>query len=555
LGYFWAPAVVGAAATFYPGDVQAQIFARFGRMLSRRPTPGEENEIPPVNKAVIQPSDLTFVGYYRFPTDASLPPYSGTGPVAGTWRMVDGQLRRFFTAGTNSDPLLYEMSVPMDQEPSLDFSTAPRCTFLTNFGLIWEDIPKGTTNAASACQIEWDEEKEGLWVGWSDSYTGSIHHRANAFITLNETTNTRENWYGPWRSRMHPKRAIGNWSAIPEWFQTHVGGKRWVRTSTTASGVAESPWGCNLHAGDYDIDPFTAAADPVSGSTNYTIDTNTLIMHRDTTPQSVRISARSCGWPGGSTKDTYGGVEYSGYDCAYPRDSAGVPIDPLNGQTRFSSESTLDAAFRVFHFGNPNSAEHNSIKGMNWIDLPDKHGVLFMGVLIGNEPGYYTTEAQDPDGLVHFWYGVPNHASDTDRPFGIANTTYGYINKYCCHLQPAATGPDGVIGSFTWPSTGPVGHRYVPTMWIYDPIDLVATANGQTATSALTPDSDEIYQRRTAYNPDGIISSDYLPNPNRATQRGWVQGGGYLDRDARRIYFPVQYISGYNGGFAVFDIA
>jgi hypothetical protein len=34
-----------------------------------------------------------------------------------------------------------------------------------------------------------------------------------------------------------------------------------------------------------------------------------------------------------------------------------------------------------------------------------------------------------------------------------------------------------------------------------------------------------------------------------------VQGGGYLDRDARRIYFPVQYISGYNGGFAVFDIA
>ena len=53
------------------------------------------------------------------------------------------------------------------------------------------------------------------------------------------------------------------------------------------------------------------------------------------------------------------------------------------------------------------AGQDDSMLSCAWIDLPDKHGLLYFGQLVTTPVGY--TAPGDPDGFVHMWYGDPYH--------------------------------------------------------------------------------------------------------------------------------------------------
>jgi hypothetical protein len=132
-----------------------------------------------------------------------------------------------------------------------------------------------------------------------------------------------------------------------------------------------------------------------------------------------------------------------------------------------------------------------------WIDLPDKHGLLYFGHLVTTPEGYVAPG--DPDGFVHEWYGAPLR-NDGSAP------------KTCCH------GQDDPF----WQATGPGAHYRVPMGWIYNPDDLVATAQKKADLWSRTPTS--TFQWRK-----------YVPSLNPRYPSG-MWAGSVFDKVNRRLY-------------------
>ena len=150
----------------------------------------------------------------------------------------------------------------------------------------------------------------------------------------------------------------------------------------------------------------------------------------------------------------------------------------------------------LFGGQDPASGENDTMKSGVWIDLPDKHGLVYFGQLVTTPDGY--TAPNDPDGFVHMWYGDP--------------ASKGTAYQHCCHGQDDPW----------WYATGPGAHFRVPMGWIYNPNDLVATAKGQADLWSRTPVS--TFQWK-----------NYVPQLNSRYPSGFF-GNAAFDAANRRVY-------------------
>jgi hypothetical protein len=157
----------------------------------------------------------------------------------------------------------------------------------------------------------------------------------------------------------------------------------------------------------------------------------------------------------------------------------------------------IDSGIPLFGGPDPASGNNDTMSSCVWIDLPDKHGLLYFGQLATTPEGYVAPG--DPDGFVHQWYGQPIRRD-------------GSAPQTCCH------GQDDPF----WQATGPGAHYRVPMGWIYNPDDLVATAQRKADLWSRTPTS--TFQWRK-----------YVPALKPRYPSG-MWAGSVFDKTNRRLY-------------------
>ena len=193
--------------------------------------------------------------------------------------------------------------------------------------------------------------------------------------------------YGPWRTEWVSNRTRGAFCALPSAFaSSYTSGRNVGITATQASGNVSSPFGACLSAMSLP-DPASTPPD-VTTNTHWTVANQGLILHDLDHRQARDTRYKHCGWK-------------VAYDC-----KAGAVLEPgvpfWGGSDPGSCSDTMCSCV--------------------WVDLPDKHGLLFFGQLATTPEGY--TAPGDPDGLIHQGYGNAFHYTSTS---GLPNV--------CCHNQ------------------------------------------------------------------------------------------------------------------------
>lgn len=439
-------------------------------------------------KALLTSADLSLLGFYRFPY--------------ATWNLADGgnslAIRtvgaetRLFTYTYDGSPVankLLEFVLPTGDAPSTTLASAPRMTYVRDYGNIWANAVPAGSGVAATSGLRWDEALHGIWWHYSDAYAPSpnSYHPTVGFTYINPTTHATTS-YGPWRQQEYANSVFGTQVQIPESFaNAYTGGKRWGVTSWAHSGYAECQVGCNLIVQDLP-DPFTAPADttaarPYAGQ--YTIGNQRILFHDITHPQARDQNWAICSW------SKSGDAGHQHYDCR---------LNNYIDQGPATWSGPVGATY----------TEEDSASGAVWVDTPTKHGLVFFGQLITTPTGY-----TPPGGSqwVHAWYGNPTHASAT------GSTAAGYEDGKCCHGQ----------GDSWWGATGPGAHYRVPHSWIYDPADLIAPAQGSADPWSVTPT--EVKQWTDAG--DGLIS---WPLVERRSNRSGFISQPYYDAANQLIY-------------------
>ena len=150
-------------------------------------------------------------------------------------------------------------------------------------------------------------------------------------------------------------------------------------------------------------DPTSTPPD-VTTNTHWTVANQGLILHDLDHRQARDTRYKHCGWK-------------VAYDC-----KAGDVLEPGV----------------PFWGGSDPGSCNDTMCSCVWVDLPDKHGLLFFGQLATTPEGY--TAPGDPDGLIHQGYGNAFHYTSTS---GLPNV--------CCHNQDDPY----------WGTTGPFAHYRV----------------------------------------------------------------------------------------------
>lgn len=373
-------------------------------------------------RAVLTAGDLRFVGFIRFPSSVGNLWY--THPSLAM-RTVAGNRRAFIFGNipTDNSPV-YEFDLP-DAPPQQSLESAPTAILRKN----WGEIQAGRTltggDSRAMGGLYWDASRNALWWSYGAGYVPTSHHPTIGATILNDQSGTFQS-YGPWRTQWTSQRTRGAFASLPSAFASaYTAGNSVGVMSHQASGNATSPFGAILSAIKLP-DPTSTPPDTV-GSTHFTCANQGIILHDLDHPQSRDARYKVCGW----------NVRY---DC-----SKGTYITP---------------GTQVFGGPEPSAGENDTMNACVWVDLPDKHGLLYFGQLVTTPAGYRASG--DPDGLVHMGYG---DLGATAKPGS------------CCH------GQDDPF----WQATGPFAHYRVPMGWIYNPTDLIASAQGQAALWSRTP--------------------------------------------------------------------
>ena len=435
-------------------------------LASQVPAPPSNVRVLYGNKRVVSPSDLRFLGFMRYPTSAGLLYYSRPSTA---FRRVSGQLR-FFTYGDWPPPSnspVQEFAIP-DTAPSRTLASAPFLSLVKDWGDVRSGHIRTTTNDGSEPTfgnlpggLHWDEARNTLWWTYGSSYVPTESHPTVGATVLDDKAGTYQT-FGPWRTEWNAQLTLGAMGQIPPAFAAaYTNGKSVGMMANQSAGNAGSPHGAVLCAATLP-DPRTTPVDAI-GSTHFTVANHGLILH-DLSHRQVR-------------DDRYKLCDYvQKYVC-----SGGI---------------TLEAGQKIWSSQNVGMGTNDTMCSFAWIDLPDKHGLLYFGQLATTPTGY--TAPYDADGLIHRGY-----ASLGVGPNGLA---------VCCHGQEDAF----------FQSTGPWAHCIVPMGWIYNPDDLVATATKKADLWTRTPTS--TFQWR-----------DLIPELDR--NYGWTFGSGaYFDPSSRRVY-------------------
>lgn len=475
--------------------------------------PGRATLLEVPTKRTLTMDDLEFAGYVRFPPDLDDLWYS-YGQLAV--QRTGGRLR-VFSAGnaTHFFPVL-EYIMP-EGALSKDMMTAQMMTPVKYWGTVpdsartktlmsWIQAREAETAARYALDhpddrgritggtggstlggFLWDENRKGLWATYKDWYAPVEHHPTQLFFHLPDGGPMKI--YGPWRTEWNSQMTGGGLTAIPQSFvDANLGGGSNVAV-TCYSGGAASPFGAVLSRMRL-LDPFTTPPDvsvpvTVTQYPHWTVANDGLIRHDINTRMKRDTRYKICGW------------NNIVYDCSAP----GVPTPevgpPLFGGKLANDQDTMSSAL--------------------WIDLPDKHGLLFFGQLATTPEGY--AAPGDPDGLTHVWYGA---ALSTANPKG--------KERYCCHSQY----------DMHWDATGPGCHYRVAKGWVYNPSDLVATARKEASLDSRVPASEFEFGKvlPAAAGPPSVGAENYgriTEAMSRPVQPGFW-GGSAFDPTSRRIF-------------------
>jgi hypothetical protein len=430
-------------------------------------TPGAPANVRMINateisggQAVLKPEDLKFLGFVRFPQEGVGDLWYSSGTMA--IRKLGADTRIFINGNVTENNPLFELAVPDNPNPVL--ASAPMCTYVRTWGDVMAGRKLTGGSAGSYCGgMHWDAAKNALWWSYGDIYVPTQSHPTLGCTVLNDSANTFAS-YGPWRTEWTSNRTRGAFCPIPASFASaYTSGKSVGIMAAQASGNVSSPFGAILSAVSLP-DPASTPAD-VTTNTHWTVANQGLILHDLDHRQARDTRYKHCGWK-------------VAYDC-----KAGAVLEP-----------------GIPFWGGPDPGSCNdTMSSCVWVDLPDKQGLLYFGQLATTPEGY--TAPGDPDGFIHQGYGNAFHYTS---PSGQPNV--------CCHDQDDPY----------WGTTGPFAHYRVPTGWIYNPNDLVATAEKKADLWSRTPTSTFQWKK-------------YAPPMNDRYPQGML-GGSYFDPTTRRIY-------------------
>jgi hypothetical protein len=431
-------------------------------------------------KAVIAPGDIQFLGFYRF---ASMPTsLFGQQRPSLAARKVGGNYR-FFINGNLPDAAVYEIHHPAG-DPGANPSTAPAFTLYKNWGDVraGHRIAAGGVTTSAAIRVGgffWDDARNALWWNYGDAYTQTNHPTIGCTI-FNDANGTFQS-FGPWRAQLGANRNLGSLLRIPSLFgQAFLGGDVVGCISPPTSGAGHSH-GASLTSLELP-DPATTPANTV-GNDDWTIGNHAVVWHTKTNPQARDARYKLCGFN-------------EPYKCA--------------------SGATLEMGQPIWGTQNPAVGTSDGMATALWVDLPDKHGVLYFGSLVRTPEGY--NAPYDADGLVHRGYAqLPDNAQGV---------------PVCCHGQ---TDP-------FFSATGPWAHVRQPMGWIYDPSTFVASATGVATLHSRTP------VHTFAWN-DKVSQ---MPLQNAAPS--FAQGAVFV-AESRRLYVPFMRLDVGRPVVLVFQIA
>ena len=434
----------------------------------------------------------------------------GTSSLTNTgngcfWVRPDGriaffQIGQFMPEWFPSGYPIIEWEIDPAVVPGQEMNTAPRMKYCRTIG----DFFNGHVIASNGKQENWitggfapPEDLGGgrLRFRWtySDGYTGGTGYPQYGMTDLNYEAGTFTS-YGPWRITVTGHRHISSQIIkLPAWFvNDHCPGYTYAAIGQMGSGCGGSPFGSSLIAIE-DFDPTTKppatnATDPATVQSIYLIHHG--LDHKMRRPTNYGV----CRWDGN-------GTEAGKYNCQY-----GATITeglPLWGGTPN---------------GGADGTESDSQKGVVWVDLPDRSGLLFLYAITGTPAGYHAPG--DPHGYVHAGYAAAFHA--TNPGTGSEASGPGFHDQACCHGQ---FDPD-------WRSTGPFCCFHQPCASIYPVQQLVDVRTQARREWACVP-SEELVDWRTV---DPLFA---VTPPQHATDYAGViffSGTNWVDPRDRRLY-------------------
>lgn len=398
---------------------------------------------------VLTLGDITPLGVLRVTVDLGS---GGTGNLTRTgngcfWIKPNGKIAMFqqgqhapewFPSGW---PII-EWEIDPAVLPGKDMNTAPRMKYVRTVG----DFYDGHIIAASGGQVNWmpggfapvEDLGGGIlrfrWT-YSDGYAGYPGYPQYCMTDLNYETGAYQS-YGPWKIAVDGHRHISSQIIkLPEWFRdAHCPGYSYAAIGQMGSGNLGSPAGSSLIAIE-DFDPRTKpvatnATDPATVKSIY------LIHHGPDHKMRRPANFAICTW----------GDNAHPYDCRVA--SAIIPAQPLFGGTGNNESMGIE--------------DNDTQVGVQWVDLPDRQGLMFFYRLTSTPKGY--TAPGDPHGFVHVGYANALHGDQSGS---------GFANQGCCH---AVAG----LGQYDpdWTSTGPFSNFHMPAVSIYDPAQLIAVRAG-----------------------------------------------------------------------------
>ena len=437
-------------------------------------SPPLNSKINNTEKRTLELSDFEFVGWFRLPSINNIPQYNNDfmfsrGPLAS--REINGE-RRFFMPAHVENQHCVEFTDPGNYSKTISSST-PKSKLIRAWGDIYKDklsIPGDPGQKNVTPYVDgyfWDGEK--LWWQVARRYNaGSNFHDTClgcSFLRDDGTSSA----YGKWRiGPLGSFRYCNFITEIPADFaDAYTPGLAYGIGANQHSGYQSTPYGPNLNA--FALPNLNTPPDVYTGTHSGPASVSAITLVGYDIKNRLDVPTRRYRRDQGP------------YSCkSYPLSDAGsLPA------VSYWAEQVDETAT------------------CSWINLPDKHGVVWLGQLCDVIPGYKAPN--DPDGLPHYGYGDP------DGPrYG-----EGRPVNHCCHGQDDPS----------WEATGPFCHSTVPWVFIMDPLKFVPVINGTKKPWDLTPNS--------AFRLNNIIE---LSSHSSGRVGRLKFGGAYFD-SARRLLF------------------
>ena len=436
----------------------------------------------------------------------------GTGNLSITgngcfWPRPDGKVA-FFHIGQYAPewfpsgwPII-EWEIDRTVVPGKDMATAPRMKYVRTVG----DFFNGHIIAGSGRQENWitggwapvEELPNGkLRFRWtySDGYTGGTGYPQHGVTDLDYATGAFTS-YGPFRIEVGGHRHISSQIVkLPTAFRdAYCPGYSYAAIGQQGSGSLGSPFGSSLIAFE-DFDPTTKppstnTTDPPNVKSKY------LIHHGPDTKMRRPTNFALCGW---DTSDPP-------YDCRLGHSIQSV--QPLFGGTP--------------NGGNIGVEENDTQVGCNWVDLPDKQGILFFYKITATPEGFHAPN--DPNGYVHAGYGNCLHGEQSGS---------GALSKGCCHAVEGEGGFDP-----DWGSVGPFSAFHMPCASIYSPDELAAVLSGSKQPHECVPTADEL---KDWGDVDPLFKVSPPKRANDVQGVIFIGGTSWVDGRDRRLYLLSAY--------------